>query len=198
MVSVSILGFGNVGRQLALSFYSSDEVRLVQVYNRSTPTPSALPNHLFTHQLDGLMDADVYIIAVSDRAVAELASRLNLPDRLIVHTAGSLGYDALPESGRRGVFYPLQTFSKSKDVDFQGLPVFIETESPQDNDTLKLAAKALKARVFEIDSRQRRALHVAAVFACNFSNHMYQIADTLCKANGIPFDALHPLILETA
>lgn len=198
MVSVSILGFGNVGQQLALSFHASDGARLVQVYNRSIPRPSSLPSDIFTDNLDTLKPADLYIIAVSDRAVADLASRLPFSGRLVAHTAGSLGFEALPDNNKRGVFYPLQTFSRSKPVDFAGLPVFLEFGSQADADTLRSAAKALKARVFEIDAAQRKALHVSAVFACNFSNHMYKIADDICKANNIPFDALHPLILETA
>ncbi|NMH28930.1 Rossmann-like and DUF2520 domain-containing protein [Flavobacterium silvaticum] len=198
MISVSIIGYGNVGQQLAHSFHSSENANLVQVYNRSQILPSSLPSELFINDLGQLKPADIYIISVSDRSVVEIASKLPFTDRLVVHTAGSLVFDALPDTNRRGVFYPLQTFSRSKSVDFSGLPVFVEAENEADIALLESAAKALKARVFEIDTNQRKALHVSAVFACNFSNHMYKIADDICKANNIPFDALHPLILETA
>lgn len=198
MIRISILGYGKVGRQLARAFREADGIELLQIYNRTPDKESASGSGEFIHDLKDLAEADVYIISVSDKAVSELSTRLPFKDRLVVHTAGSLSQSALSENNRRGVFYPLQTFSHKRPVDFHGLPVFVGAEDPADLEILKTAASALNARTFQVDDEQRKALHVAAVFACNFSNHLYKIADEICRNSEIPFDVLHPLILETA
>lgn len=198
MVRISILGYGKVGRQLARAFHEAGDIELVQVYNRTAVKESASGTMKFVSDLADLSEADIYIISVSDKAVAELASQLPFHDKLVVHTAGSLAQEALGVRNRNGVFYPLQTFSHRRAVDFNGLPVFVGAQHADDLELLKKATTALHARTFEVDDKQRKALHVAAVFACNFSNHLYKIADETCRESNIPFDVLHPLILETA
>ena len=99
---------------------------------------------------------------------------------------------------KRGVFYPLQTFSKDKQVDFSIIPICLESEYPGDFSLLETLAKCISENVYKIDSKQRQALHVAAVFVSNFTNHMYKLGSDICNDNNIPFDILKPLIVETA
>jgi predicted short-subunit dehydrogenase-like oxidoreductase (DUF2520 family) len=117
---------------------------------------------------------------------------------LVVHTSGTVTINALSNKNRRGVFYPLQTFSKDKAVNFKTIPLCIEAENEKDTTTLKLIANAISDAVYDINSEQRKALHVAAVFVNNFVNHLYQIGNEICNANTIPFAILKPLIQETA
>lgn len=116
-------------------------------------------------------------------------------DALFVHTAGSMSMEVLP-SPRRGVLYPMQTFSRSRAVRFREIPVFVE--SPTDESLLLALASQLSARACALDGERRRLLHLAAVFACNFVNHMYDLADGILTGAGLPFDVMLPLIDETA
>lgn len=198
MITISILGSGNVAQHLATAFSESPETELLQVYARNT-TVSRLPYHdKMIHDIADLAPADVYIIAISDSAIAEVSARLPFTGRLVVHTSGSLPMDELNTKNRRGVFYPLQTFSKSKAVDFKLVPICLESENSSDYALLEKAAKAISGRPFAIGSSQRKALHVSAVFVNNFTNHLYKIAADICTENDIPFEILQPLIAETA
>ena len=140
----------------------------------------------------------MYIIAVSDDAIAQVSENLALDNQLVVHTSGTVTLNALANKNRRGVFYPLQTFSKDKAVNFKTIPLCIEAENEKDATTLKLIANAISDAVYDINSEQRKALHVAAVFVNNFVNHLYQMGNEICDANTIPFEILKPLIQETA
>ncbi len=117
---------------------------------------------------------------------------------MVVHTSGSVALSELSSKNRKGVFYPLQTFSKNKAVNFKEIPICLEAENETDYQTLELIGKSISDKIFNINSEQRKALHVAAVFVCNFSNHLYQIGNEICDQNNIPFEVLHPLIMETA
>ncbi|MES2485136.1 MAG: DUF2520 domain-containing protein, partial [Bacteroidota bacterium] len=145
-----------------------------------------------------IKQADIYIISVTDGAIAEVSAQLPFTGRLVVHTSGSTGIDALDAKNRRGVFYPLQTFSKNKDLDFSTVPLCLESENLSDYITLETLANALSKSVYNISSEQRRALHVAAVFVSNFANHMYVQGNKVCDEHNIPFEILQPLIQETA
>lgn len=199
MVQAVILGSGNVAHHLARAFTSHPGLQLVQRYARNInalddvtiPVP-------ITHDLSKLVVADVYILAVSDDAIAGLSAQLPFEGRLVVHTSGSMPLEALDLKNRGGVFYPLQTFSKAKAVDFSQIPICVEAATEPDYALLETAARALSEQTYRIDSAQRRTLHVAAVFASNFSNHMYKLAADLCANNHMPFDILKPLIQETA
>lgn len=198
MLKISIIGFGNVAQHLAHAFENSPFTELLQIFaRRQQDIPTAFSAKI-VHDLHALQEADIYVIAVSDSAVADVASRLPFSEKLVVHTAGSLSIDVLDARNRKGVFYPLQTFSKDKDIDFSKVPVCVEAAHPEDLELLKKAASALTGNVFEIDSLQRKSLHVSAVFVSNFVNHMYVIGSDICAEHGIPFGILQPLIGETA
>jgi predicted short-subunit dehydrogenase-like oxidoreductase (DUF2520 family) len=142
--------------------------------------------------------ADLYIYSVSDAALEEAIRRNPQTDGLHVHTAGSMSLDLFTGLKHRGgVLYPLQTFSKEKKVDFGQVPLFVEASCPDDLNILKQLGADIGSKTFEADSSQRQQLHLAAVFACNFTNHLFAIADDLLKKSGLPFDVLRPLIRET-
>jgi predicted short-subunit dehydrogenase-like oxidoreductase (DUF2520 family) len=199
MIKVSIIGSGNIAQHLMKAFAKSGNVDLLQVFSRKPETVSHLisPDKI-TDNFNALAQADLYIIAVTDSAIAGVSQQLPFTGRLVAHTSGSLPADALDSRNRRGVFYPLQTFTKNKDVDFKMIPICLESENKSDYEVLEEVAKAISGNIFPIDSTQRKALHVAAVFVNNFTNHLYKIANDICTENNVPFDILKPLIAETA
>lgn len=203
MVKVIIIGSGNVAQHLIAAFQNSqnsgDEIELVQVFSRKRNSLiNVIDGALITTELADLMEADLYIIAVSDDAISTVAAQLAYKNRLVVHTSGSVGLDVLDDNNRRGVFYPLQTFTKNKAVDFKTIPICLESENSTDFILLDKVAKIISDKVFAINSEQRKALHVAAVFVNNFTNHLYSIGNEICQENQVPFEILKPLILETA
>lgn len=203
MAKVIIIGSGNVAQHLIAAFQNSkntgDEIELIQVFSRKANTlANVLDASLITTDIANLLEADLYIIAVSDDAIGAVAAQLAFKNRLVVHTSGSVGLDVLDDNNRRGVFYPLQTFTKNKAVDFKTIPICLESENSTDFRLLEKVAKVISDKVFAINSEQRKALHVAAVFVNNFTNHLYTIGNEICQENQVPFDILKPLILETA
>ena len=199
MVSVVILGSGNVAQHLIKAFLGAKDVQLAQAYARHPEKlQHLLPSEQITGDITLIAQADVYIISVTDDAIASLAAALPFAGKLVVHTSGSTGMEALGNANRKGVFYPLQTFSAAKPVNFKEIPICLETEQQNDMHLLQTLAHALSEKVYEISTAQRQALHVAAVFACNFVNHLYGIGEKVCNENAIPFDILKPLIQETA
>jgi predicted short-subunit dehydrogenase-like oxidoreductase (DUF2520 family) len=145
-----------------------------------------------------LKPADIFIIAVSDDAIGFVSNQIPLKNQLIVHTSGSAALEEISDNNRRGVFYPLQTFTKGKKVDFKEIPICIETEYSADLEILQKISKTISDKTYIINSQQRKALHVAAVFVNNFTNHMYQLGSEICQKNQIPFTILEALIAETA
>ena len=128
----------------------------------------------------------------------EFSSELPIKDQLVVHTSGSVSCQDLAEHNRRGVFYPLQSFSKNRESNFKEIPICIEAEFNKDLLLLEELAAALSDDVYFIDSDQRKKLHLAAVFVNNFVNHLYQIGHDICAREALPFEILKPLIAETA
>ena len=199
MISVIVLGTGNVGTHLITTFLSAKNVELIQVYSRKKSSIKPFEKAVATTtSLENLKDADIYIIAVSDDAIPKFSSQLKFKDKLVVHTSGSASINTLKNKGDKGVFYPLQTFSKKYNVDFSSIPICIETEKENNIQLLKKLAKSISNNVYLIDSEQRKRLHVAAVYTNNFVNHLYKIGHDICKEHSIPFEILHPLIVETA
>ncbi len=140
---------------------------------------------------------DVVVICVKDDAIPLVAKALSDVPILVVHTAGSVDADVLNRH-RRGVFYPMQTFSKERLVEFDDIPIFIEAADEEDMKTLEQLAKSISRKTYRLDSEGRKYLHLAAVFACNFTNHCYDLADEILSQHGIPFDVMLPLIDQTA
>ena len=199
MIKVSIIGSGNLAQHLIQAFQSNPSIELVQVVARNPKTVAhLLDSNRIISDYTQLQEADLYIIAVSDDAIAEVSSALPFENRLVAHTSGTVSIDSLDPKNHRAVFYPLQTFSKDKAVNFKTIPLCLETENEKDATTLKLIANAISDAVYDINSEQRKALHVAAVFVNNFVNHLYLIGNEICDANAIPFAILKPLIQETA
>lgn len=199
MTKVSIIGSGNVARHLIHAFQSNSEIELVKVFARNKKSLThLLDSNSVTSDYTQLQAADVYIIAVSDDAIAEVSSQLPFENQLVVHTSGTVPLTTLESKNHRGVFYPLQTFSKDKAVNFKTIPICLEAENEKDLQTLNQIASTISDAVYQINSEQRKALHVAAVFVNNFVNHLYQMGNEICDNNNVPFEILKPLIQETA
>lgn len=202
--SISIIGSGNVAWHLAPALDNMGYV-VKEVYSRNPKRAKELTGRLYQAEIKTTLDfstsqSRIFIIAVADDAIQSIAQEIILPDNAILaHTSGSqslrvLGYAATPHIG---VFYPLQTFSKSKKVDFSSIPLFIESETAEAEKALMKMAESISDNVKRIGSTERKALHVAAVFASNFTNHMLTISKDLMDANKLDFNFLKPLITET-
>lgn len=199
MIKVVLLGAGKVARHLFDVFKNSDLVIVNQVYNHHPEKLIQFKNDtaVTTDSTKIKNDADIYIISVNDDAISTVASKLSVKKGLIVHTAGAVAINVLANHDNFGVFYPLQSFSAEKAVNFKEIPICIEANSEENLFKIKNLACSVSNLVYEISSEQRRILHVAAVFANNFSNHMFTVANAICKKNKIPFEILKPLIAET-
>ncbi len=198
MIRVVILGAGNVAQHLYTAFYTKKSVTIVQCYNRKGVRlhPDQQKNSII-NDLDKLIEADIYILAISDDAIAEISSILPFKNRLVVHTSGSVPMSYIAKNNKKGVFYPLQTFSKDIPVDYKDVPFCIEAEEKKDLKLLKELASILSEKVYQISSNQRNILHVAAVFVNNFTNHLIAVGNDICNEHDVPFEILHPLIQET-
>lgn len=199
MIKVVIIGSGNVAQHLIKVMQIAANVNLVQVFARNKKSINHLvKDDKITSDYNAIKEADVYIISVSDNAIAEVAENLPFKNRLVVHTSGTSELSVLDDKNRKGVFYPLQTFSKFKEIDFSSIPICLEAENEEDFKTLQSLSQNISEKVFPISSEQRKSLHVAAVFVCNFVNHMYTIGNQICEEHNVPFEVLKPLIMETA
>lgn len=199
MIKVSLIGSGNIAQHLLRAFGKTTDIEIVQVIARTkTELLSLISEEKIVGNYDAMLPTDVVIIAVSDNAIAKVSSQITLKNTLVVHTSGTIAMEALNTFNPKGVFYPLQTFSKSKEVDFNEIPIAIEAENKEAILLLEKVAKSISNHVQQIDSSQRKALHVAAVFVCNFVNHLYQMGNEICDENNLSFDLLKPLIVETA
>ena len=198
MIRISILGTGNVAWHLYRIFAMSEDIEVIQIIGRNPTAMNLEPEDAQdVSGFSNIADADVFIIAVKDDAITEVSEHLLHKKGLVVHTSGSVAMDALSKHRRRGVFYPLQTFSADRKVDFGSVPLCLEAGDPKDLEVLKKLASTLTNKVYEVNSEQRKALHLAAVFGNNFTNHLFYIAQQLCEKNGLAFEMLHPLLKET-
>lgn len=199
MITAILLGSGNVAIHLARAIQSAEGVVLKQRYARSGNNDAFFDKQITkTDRLEDLTDADIYLIAISDDAISSLSARLKGSDALVVHTSGSVPMHSLRCNSPRGVLYPVQTFSKKLPINFSEVPLCLETERITDMELLKQFASTLSSKVYEINSEQREKLHLAAVFANNFSNYMFNIAEDICRRHHFSFEILKPLIMETA
>ena len=201
-MEVLILGSGSLATHLALAFQSKGII-ISQIYSRTLSNAKLLADRLNTSYTDEISEifrnADMYFYCTNDSSFHKLLRALDLPDALQVHTSGSNSISDFKEFAKNyGVFYPLQTFSKRKDVDFSLVPICIEASNMETENKLLNLADLISRKTYIIDSEQRKKLHLAAVFACNFTNYMYDIAFDLVKSAGIGFEILQPLIDETA
>lgn len=197
---VGIVGSGNVATHLAIAIAKSEH-ELVYIIARDKKRAESLAqkSNAIAVNIDEMTAAlDIIILAIKDKALGdEFINRLP-SNTLICHTSGSVAMDVLNSHSNYGIFYPLQTFSKQKEVDFNTIPICLEANNKGNLQILHHLAQSISNKVYEIDSKQRKALHLAAVFACNFTNLMYDISEMLCQESGMDFDILRPLIQETA
>lgn len=203
-LKITVIGSGNVGFHLTQRLYNCGH-QICQVFSR-TPTKSAhLAKLVEASGISSLKDisleADLYILAIKDdslKAITEEISFLGKHNKLIAHTSGSVSSELFENHfSNYGIFYPLQTFSTTKKVDFEQLPFCIYGNNPSTQDTLFQLAQSICPNVYPINDEQRSILHVTAVIVNNFSNYLYGIAHDICSDQNVPFDILKPLIYET-
>lgn len=196
------IGAGNLATHLSKSLKKSG-FNIKQVYSKTENSAKTLADTLntnFTTVPENITpDAEIYFVALKDSAFEKVLSKVNLKNKILLHCSGSLPISVLENySDKTGVFYPLQTFSKQREVDFSKIPVFVESGSKEIEKLLVEIARTISNSVSVLNSEKRKYLHIAAVFSCNFVNHLYSISDEILKTEEIPFDVLKPLILETA
>jgi len=199
MISVILLGAGNVATHLYKAFNNAEHIVVNQWYNRSIEELQPFKNAVeITSDITSLKSADVYIIAVSDDAIGDLSKALPFSNRFVVHTSGSVSMHNLDKKNERGVFYPLQTFSKDVDLEFSEIPICIEIEHKSNLSILTNLTNAIGSKHYKVNSEQRSALHLAAVFVNNFTNQLYRIGHEITESKSVDFNILKPLIKETA
>jgi predicted short-subunit dehydrogenase-like oxidoreductase (DUF2520 family) len=203
-IKLSFIGSGNLAWHLAPAFDNAGFV-IAEVYSRNPRHAEDLTERLYQAEVKATLDfstsaSRAFIIAANDDAIEDIATEIVLPDEaFLIHTSGSqpleiLNYAAIENIG---VFYPLQTFSKNKRVDFKTVPVFLESNNDETSKVMMTLARAISNDVKKIGSMERKALHVAAVFASNFANHMLTLSKDILQKNSLSFDLLKPLITET-
>lgn len=201
-MKIVLLGSGNVATHLAQALVAKGE-EMVQVFSQSLRNAISLTDLVGGEPIDDLTQvnnsADLYIIAVKDDAIAGIADQLKSVTGLVVHTSGTTDMTVISSKVEHaGVFYPLQTFSKAKPVFFDEIPLCIEATDETQLKVLNTLASKLSNRVYQVDGNQRKILHLAAVFACNFPNHLYALANQLLQQHQLDFEIIRPLIKETA
>ncbi len=201
-MKIVLIGAGNLATHLSQEMRRAG-MTVTQVYSRTAAHAQQLAQTLRAEWTDVLTavrtDADLYVFAVKDSALPEVIAALPTNNGLWVHTAGSvpmLVFEGF--TTRYGVLYPMQTFSRERAIRLNEVPFFLESATDEDAKILLRTASALSSRVLFLPSDKRKYLHLAAVFACNFTNHMYAQAERILTAEGIPSDVILPLIDETA
>ena len=201
-MKIVFIGSGNVATHLAMAAKKAGH-HILQIYSHSAGNARCLAKKVDALYSDNISQvnpsADIYIFSVKDDALSQVLAEMPETEGIWIHTAGSIPMNIFqPYQDRYGVLYPLQTFSKEREIDFGKIPLFIEANDSKVCEQLQEFAGDLSPIVIYIESQKRRYLHLAAVFACNFVNHMYVTAAQLLENNQIPFDVLLPLIDETA
>jgi len=202
-MKVVIIGSGNVATHFALALQAKG-LTICQIYSRTSSNAESLAKKLdtpFTSEISDIYrNADVYIYALKDSSFLKLLKKFNLPNTALhIHTSGSIPMnDFFGYADKYGVLYPLQTFSKNKEVDFSQIPICVEAINQEVEEALLNIAHLLTPKTFVMSSEKRKKVHLAAVFACNFSNYMYDIAYDIVMSAGVDFEILKPLIAETA
>jgi predicted short-subunit dehydrogenase-like oxidoreductase (DUF2520 family) len=200
-MNISIIGIGNVGSALAIRLHQKGH-RIVQLFSRDHEKAAKLAQEVDAQPCSKLHNilpgADIYILAVHDDAIAKVAQAISVGDALVVHSSGATPLDVFEGIvANYGVFYPLQTFSPAYPPDFSELPICISANKPENLQCLVDLAKTICPNVYTITEAQRQALHVAAVFVNNFTNHLFSIAHEICDQEEVDFNILKPLIRQT-
>lgn len=223
-MKIVLIGAGNLATHLGKALHAAGH-DMVQVFSRTMQSAETLASLLDAEPLTDIAqvrdDADVYIFSVKDSALVQLVAQLcrheadglvedgavnalrkakkGEHERVFLHTAGSMPMSVFKGMAQHyGVLYPMQTFSKQREVDFSIIPCFVEANDEFAQKQIEGMAREISGRVYELSSEDRKYLHLSAVFACNFANHCYAISQELLEEHGIPFDVMLPLINETA
>lgn len=200
---IVLIGAGNVATHLAKALVKEGNY-ICQVYSRSIESARELGVRTginYTNNIGEIYtNADIYLFSVSDKAIEQLLKNLTIEgDPLLLHTAGSVEMQVFKGYSKNyGVMYPLQTFSKKRLVNFREIPVCIEANNKESLNTIKQMSEGISDSVYKMGIDSRIYLHLSAVFACNFTNYMYSVAEKILGQNDIPFDIIKPLIKETA
>lgn len=223
-MKIVLIGAGNLATHLGKALHAAGH-DMVQVFSRTMQSAETLASLLDAEPLTDIAqvrdDADVYIFSVKDSALVQLVAQLcrheadglgedgavnalrkakkGEHERVFLHTAGSMPMSVFKGMAQHyGVLYPMQTFSKQREVDFSIIPCFVEANDEFAQKQIEGLAREISGRVYQLSSEDRKYLHLSAVFACNFANHCYAISQELLEEHGIPFDVMLPLISETA
>lgn len=204
-MKIVLIGAGNLGWHVGRQLAKLPKVELVQIYSRTRKKAQALAKETgstFTTSLKSLKSADVYLIAVSDDAIAQVAAQIHpknlAKNPLLAHTSGATPRTVLaPFSTRTGIFYPPQTFSKQKNPDWAATPILVDAAQEKDLNSLTQLAQQFTSKVHQVTDEQRLQLHVAAVFVNNFTNYLYGIGHELMAQAKLDFQILLPLIEAT-
>jgi predicted short-subunit dehydrogenase-like oxidoreductase (DUF2520 family) len=197
---IVVVGSGNVAESLAQAVAEAEGLELVQIYARNEERGRRVAELAHTEWSNSsLAEADLYLISVSDNAVAEVAATLPIHEGAVVaHTAGCCPIESLAPHTHRAVFYPFQTFSVGRKVDFTKGFIFVEGATDHALQMVEKVAHALTTNVLPADGARRAIVHLSGVFACNFANAMYANAAEILAKDGLPFDIVLPVIEETA
>lgn len=201
---IAIIGTGNVAWHLAPALENAGHV-ITEVYGRDLDRASKITARLYASEPKIDLDfsesqAQIFILAIKDEAISELADAIILPEEsILVHTSGAQPLDVLGYSSASyiGIFYPLQSFTTGQKMDFSEVPLLLEAEDQAVLQILQKLAKSISNQTYIVRSKDRKAIHVAAVFASNFSNHMIRISEEIMRRQGLDFDMMKPLIIET-
>ncbi|HQC06672.1 MAG TPA: DUF2520 domain-containing protein [Kaistella chaponensis] len=196
-MKIAILGSGNVAYHLAKMFKEKN-IPISQIFGRNEKDLQEISEQFeIPFSTTELADAELYFIAVNDDAVAAISKNIKNQNSLVAHTSGSLPKEILEGNYRKASFYPLQTFSKSKMLQYSEIPFFVEAENEEDSQILENLALKISEKVMKSDYEKRKYIHLTAVFACNFVNHLFARAKEISDSQQIPFHYFLPLIKET-
>jgi len=198
---ISFVGAGRVSGALCRSFFNAGSKiqKIVSRTEKSSQALTSLCNASWSPDPDFDDSSDVIIVAVPDDNLKVVLHNVHCSaDTLVAHTAGSLGLEVFPSHiSHKGIFYPLQTFSKDRNLDFRRLPFFLEASDPFASGVIKNLVDMMGGNAYFVDTEHRKMLHIAAVFVCNFTNYMLTASDQVVRKTGLPFEVLYPLINET-
>ena len=196
-MKIVIIGSGNVAYHLAKAF-TQNNIEVSQIFGRNEVELNKISEELnIPYSTKDLADADLYLISVSDSAVEQVSDLIKTEKALVAHTSGSLPIETLNGDYRKASFYPLQTFSKTKNLDYSKIPFFIEAENQIDEKSLFELASLISDNVETSDYEKRKYIHLTAVFACNFVNHLFARAKEISDSQDLDFNYFIPLIDET-
>lgn len=199
MITVTIIGSGNIAFHLAKAWHKSEKVMVKRVVGRNEKSLDEFKQYAFVSaDFSAIESTDVCLIAVSDEVISSVSEQIPAGDYLVLHTSGATDIKAISDKHRRGVFYPLQSFSKNRSICYAEIPLLLEANAGKDRELLIQLAESFSQDYLFLDSEQRLKLHLAGTFVNNFVNYLYQIGFGICKENNLPFELLKPLIRETA